>query len=131
LGPKAGRQALVRGVLGHETTTTYDADGRRTATTDPFKHTTSFVYNALGLLTAMVVAKGPRTGFDYDEYDGLGHRTATILRIVEVEARILPCDGPSCPCCSASRPSPAASPRLPRLPPQRPRQVLPSTGCWD
>ncbi len=41
---------IVTDPLGHATTTTYDANGRRTSVTDANNHTTTFVYDVRGHL---------------------------------------------------------------------------------
>ncbi|WP_193214050.1 PKD domain-containing protein [Luteolibacter marinus] len=63
-------------------TTTYDADGRVTATTDALGNTTSFEYDAAGRRTAVIDALGHRTEFSFDAAgrqaattDALGHTT--------------------------------------------------------
>src|SRR5207237_9506269 len=80
-----------------KSTTSYDARGQVSASTDQLGRTTRRQYDADGRLTAVIDPLGDRTEFGYDEsgnlirqtdanahvtvyeYDGLGRRIATFL----------------------------------------------------
>jgi RHS repeat-associated protein len=67
------RVTSVTDPLGHTTTTTYDANGRRSSVKDASNRTTSFVYDVRGRLIETHYADGTVTS---EGYDARGRRTS-------------------------------------------------------
>jgi RHS repeat-associated protein len=68
------RVTVVTDPLGHATTTTYDANGRRSSVTDANNHTTSYVYDVRGHLRETHYHDGTVV---VDTYDPRGRRVMT------------------------------------------------------
>ncbi len=72
-----GNQILIRDPLNHDTTFTYDEQGRQKTRTLPNGQTESFAYNALGQQTQHVDFEGNTTTFGYDSFGRLQSKSFT------------------------------------------------------